>query len=220
MNEFIIIENMYCSIGHVSILKNINLTLEKNQFVSIIGPNGSGKTTLGKVITGMITYDSGNVLIDNKNINSLILPQIGRKIGYLFQNPDRQIFAPTVYEELSFALKYKKIHEDIIEEEVSKMLEIFDLKHLKNSTTYFLSQGEKQRLAIGAILLNKPEYLILDEPTTGLDIVRKKNLSDLLLKIRNQLGILMISHDKNFINDHSERIIELKNGCIINDKKC
>lgn len=219
MIEFIKIEKLFCSLNKVQVLRNINMTLNKTEFVSIVGPNGSGKTTLGKVATGMIKQDSGDVFIGGKNIKDLSLPEIGRKIGYLFQNPDRQIFAPTVYEELSFALKYKKTPTDIIEKRVNDILNTFELNHLKKASTYSLSQGEKQRLAIGAMLLNDPEYLILDEPTTGLDPKRKKELSKLLNTLISHVGILLISHDKAFVQNHSHRIIELYDGSIINDKK-
>jgi energy-coupling factor transport system ATP-binding protein len=219
MIEFIRIEKLFCSLNKVQVLKNINLTLYKTEFVSIIGPNGSGKTTLGKVATGIIKQDSGDVFIGGKNTKDLSLPEIGRKIGYLFQNPDRQIFAPTVYEELSFALKYKKTAKDIIEKRVNDILNTFELSHLKEASTYSLSQGEKQRLAIGAMLLNDPEYLILDEPTTGLDPKRKNELSKLLNTLISHVGILLISHDKAFVQNHSHRIIELYDGSIINDKK-
>ncbi|HBH13695.1 MAG: ABC transporter related [Clostridiales bacterium 38_11] len=219
MNEFIRIERLFCSLNKVQVLRNINMTLNSKEFVSIIGPNGSGKTTLGKVITGIIKQDSGEIFIDNKNIKDLSLPEIGRKIGYLFQNPDRQIFASTVYEELSFALKYKKTSIDIIEKRVGEILDIFELNHLRDASTYSLSQGEKQRLAIGAILLNDPEYLILDEPTTGLDPKRKNELSKLLNSLINHVGILLISHDKAFVLKHSDRIIELYDGSLKNDKK-
>jgi energy-coupling factor transport system ATP-binding protein len=211
---------MYCSINKFPILKNINLNLNKNQFVSLIGPNGSGKTTLGKAISGIIKYDSGQIILKDKEIKHMTLSEIGKTIGYLFQNPDKQIFAPKVYEELSFALKYKKIDPKIIREKVDKMLYTFDLFHLKDSTTFFLSQGEKQRLAIATILLNEPDYLILDEPTTGLDIVRKREFDSLIKKIQPTTGILCISHDKKFIKMHSERIITLKDGYISDDKKC
>lgn len=219
MSEFIRIEKLFCSLNKVQVLKNINISLNKNEFVSIIGPNGSGKTTLGKVVTGIIKQDSGDIFIDGKNIKDLSLPQIGGKIGYLFQNPDRQIFAPRVYEELSFALKYKKTSTDIIEQRVNEVLDIFELGHLRNASTYSLSQGEKQRLAIGAILLNDPEYLILDEPTTGLDPKRKNELNKLLNTLIKKVGVLLISHDKTFVLNHSHRIIELYDGSIINDKK-
>ncbi|MDP3387702.1 MAG: ABC transporter ATP-binding protein [Eubacteriales bacterium] len=219
MNEFIRIEKLFCSLNKVQVLRNINISLNKSEFVSIIGPNGSGKTTLGKVVSGIIKQDSGDVFIDDKNIKDMSLPEIGRKIGYLFQNPDRQIFAPTVYEELSFAMKYKKTATDIIEKRVNEILNIFELSHLRDASTYSLSQGEKQRLALGAMLLNDPEYLILDEPTTGLDPKRKYELSKLLDSMVNRVGILLISHDKAFVLKHSHRIIELYDGSIINDKK-
>lgn len=219
MNEFIRIENLFCSLNKLQILKNINIVLHRKEFVSIVGPNGSGKTTLGKVTTGIIKPDSGNILIDGIAISNLSLSEIGHKIGYLFQNPDRQLFAPTVYEDLSFALKYKKTPIDIIEKRVNEVLVKFDLAHLKNASTYRLSQGEKQRLAIGGILLNDPEYLILDEPTTGLDPKRKNDLSKILSSLIEHVGILLISHDKSFVQEHSHRIVELKNGSIINDKK-
>ncbi|MBV1759275.1 MAG: energy-coupling factor ABC transporter ATP-binding protein [Dethiosulfatibacter sp.] len=219
MNDFIRIEKLFCSLNKIQVLRNINLTLYKNEFASVVGPNGSGKTTLGKIATGIIKQDSGDVFIGDKNTRDLSLPEIGRKIGYLFQNPDRQIFAPTVFEELSFALKYKKTPSTIVEQRVNEILNIFELNQLKNASTYSLSQGEKQRLAIGAILLNDPEYLILDEPTTGLDPKRKNELSKLLNTLINHVGILLISHDKAFVLKHSHRIIELYDGSIINDKK-
>lgn len=213
------LKSFFCSLNKVQVLKNINLVLNRKEFVSLVGPNGSGKTTLGKVSTGIIKPDSGNIFIDGKDISSLSLSEIGRKIGYLFQNPDRQIFAPTVYEDLSFALKYKRTPTDIIEKRVNEVLDMFELKHLKDASIYRLSQGEKQRLAIGGILLNDPQYLILDEPTTGLDPKRKNDLSRILKSLIEHVGILLISHDKSFVLEHSHRIVELRDGSIIDDKK-
>lgn len=220
MINFITIKNMTCNIGNTPILQNINLDFPGKNFTSITGPNGSGKTTLGKVITGIIPFQEGDVLIEGIDIKSLSLPHIGLKIGYLFQNPDKQIFAPTVYQELAFSMKFKNYCEDEIKKRTDEMLDIFDLRHIKDSNSYFLSQGEKQRLAIAAVLLNNPKFLILDEPTTGLDIKRKNDLSNYLDKIKHKVGILMISHDKNFINRHSDRIIKLDEGCVIYDKRC
>ncbi len=220
MTNFITIKNMSCSIGDTHILKNINLDFPGKGFVSLTGPNGSGKTTLGKVITGILPFQTGEVLIEGLDLKSMALPQIGRKIGYLFQNPDKQIFAPTVLEELAFGMKFKNCSEEEIRKKTNEMLDIFDLRLIKDSTSYFLSQGEKQRLAIAAVLLNNPEFLILDEPTTGLDIKRKEDLSTYLDRIRDKVGILMISHDKSFINRHSDRIIKLEEGCVVYDKRC
>jgi energy-coupling factor transport system ATP-binding protein len=220
MTNFITIKNMSCSIGNTQILKNINLDFPGKGFVSLTGPNGSGKTTLGKVITGILPFQTGEVVIEGQNLKSMALPQIGRKIGYLFQNPDKQIFAPTVLEELAFGMKFKNCSEEEIRKRTDEMLDIFDLRSIKDSTSYFLSQGEKQRLAIAAVLLNDPEFLILDEPTTGLDVKRKEDLSTYLDRIMDKVGILMISHDNAFINRHSDRIIKLVEGRVVYDKRC
>lgn len=220
MTDFITINNMNCSIKNTHILKDISLDFPGKGFTSLTGPNGSGKTTLGKVITGILPFQSGQVFIEGIDIKSMELPHIGRKIGYLFQNPDKQIFAPTVFEELSFGMKFKNCSEEEIRERTDEMLDIFDLRPIKDSTSYFLSQGEKQRLAIAAVLLNDPDFLILDEPTTGLDIKRKEDLSKYLDRIKDKVGILMISHDKSFIDRHSDRIIKLEEGCVTYDKRC
>lgn len=220
-NEFIKVENLYFKYKKDDVLKDINLTLDNWQFVSIIGDNGSGKTTLGKLIAGILKPYKGNITIDYKNVSDLRLADIGTKIGYLFQNPSRQIFATNVYDELTFAMKFNKVDKKIMDEKVEKIINDFDLHNIREFKCHTLSQGEKQRLALGTLLLNNPEYLILDEPTTGLDSKRKENLSNILNDINSQgIGIFMISHDMKFVKKHSNRIIELYDGRIANDKKC
>ncbi|WP_461204694.1 energy-coupling factor ABC transporter ATP-binding protein [Clostridium sp. DL1XJH146] len=219
-NEFIKVDGLGFSYKKKAVIEDIDLILNNGEFVSLIGPNGSGKTTLGKLITGILKANKGMIYLDGKNIKDMRLASIGKKIGYLFQNPSRQIFATNVYDELVFSMRFNKVEEKEIVLKAEKTIEDFDLEEIKNSKCHTLSQGEKQRLALGTLLLNDPKYLILDEPTTGLDKIRKESLSRILKDINNKgIGILMISHDIEFVKKHSERIIELNDGRIVKDEK-
>jgi len=219
MKDYISIKNLSYKIKDKPILEDINLDLDKNQCTALIGHNGSGKTTLGKQIVGILQATSGDVFIEGINNCNLKLHDIGKKIGYLFQNPDKQIFAPTVYEELAFASKYNVQATENIDTKIREILDIFDLTDHINAKTYNMSQGEKQRVALATIMLNNPEYLILDEPTTGLDKLRKDEFGKLLDKFINKgIGVLLISHDLKFIDKHATRIIEMRSGRISYEK--
>lgn len=219
MKDYISIKNLSYKIKDKPILEDINLDLDKNQCTALIGHNGSGKTTLGKQIVGILHPTSGDVLINGVNNCHLKLHDIGEKIGYLFQNPNRQIFAPTVYEELVFASKYNVQATENIDTKKREILDIFDLTDHINAKTYNMSQGEKQRVALATIMLNNPQYLILDEPTTGLDKFRKDEFGKLLDKFINKgIGVLLISHDLKFIDKHATRTIEMRGGRIIYEK--
>jgi len=216
MKNFIVIKGIDFYLDSNPILKNINLTIDSKQFISITGPNGCGKTTLSKLIMGIYPYSKGSIKIEDKEVFEMSLSEIGRKIGYLFQNPEKQIFTSTVFEELSFIYKYREdIDKSRKEREIDEILDTFDIRNLKNKSTFFLSQGEKQRVALATVLLNKPKYLILDEPTTGLDYKRKEMLSEILDKYKNKIGVLLISHDYNFVKKHSQKIIRLEGECIV-----
>lgn len=213
-------------------LKNVNFSYEKNKNVfdnisldifaeeitALIGDNGSGKTTLGKLMLGMLKPNDGLIKILGKDSTLLNLGEIGKDIGYLYQNPGKQLFTTSVSEELAFVLNFKGCEKEYIEKKVNDTLELFHLTHLKDEIPFFLSGGEKQRLAIASILINKPRYIVLDEPTTSLDIERKDILSNILEKLKDdKIGVLIISHDKPFVNRHSDRVIELSKGEIKND---
>src|SRR6056297_291245 len=216
MKDFIVIKGLDFYLDSKAILKNINLTIDSRQFISIRGANGCGKTTLSKLIIGIYPYRKGSIKIEDREVSEMSLSEIGRKIGYLFQNPEKQIFTSTVLEELSFIYKYREdIDKSRKEKEIDEILDTFDIRNLKNKSTFFLSQGEKQRVALASVLLNKPKYLILDEPTTGLDYKRKEMLSEILDKYKNKIGVLLISHDYNFVKKHSQKIISLEGGCIV-----
>lgn len=200
------------------VINNISLSLFKEDITAVTGHNGGGKTTLGKLLAGILKPISGDVFICDDNTRKLSLGQIGNKIGYLFQNPSRQIFTSTVCEELLFVdrLKGKEMKES--HKEMERILEFFDLSSKKDEVTFNLSYGEKQRLALSAILMNKPEFLILDEPTTGLDKIRKDKLSEYLMKLKaDGVGMIIISHDFDFVKMHATRRIEMARGEIIND---
>ncbi len=201
------------------VINQLNLSLHKSDITAITGPNGSGKTTLGKLLMGILKPISGDVFIDHQPISDMTLGQMGMKVGYLFQNPEKHFFAHTVEDEMSFILKAKDFNPEYINHQVTKLLDMFDLSHLRKEFPLSLSQGEKQRLAIATILMNDVEYLILDEPTTGLDIKRKEALTHILKDLYHQgIGMTLISHDDGFLNQLSTRVVKLHRGEIIEDQ--
>jgi energy-coupling factor transport system ATP-binding protein len=144
---------------------------------------------------------------------------VGRKIGYLFQNPDRQLFALSVREELAFALRLQGIDQAIVDQRVSRVLDRFQLGQMEGRLPQRLSQGEKQRLALAAVMLQQPEYLILDEPTSSLDDTRRRQLSRELKALREAgIGMLIITHDQSLVGEHAERILRLQAGRVISDE--
>lgn len=211
--SYIKFEKVSYSIRGKNILEDLSLEIAKDQFVTMIGLNGSGKTTFTKLLLGIIEPSDGEIWLDASPIKSYQRYEIGSKLGYLFQNPNVQIFAPTIQEELSFALEYKGLEAKIIKERADEMIERFSLGNALKTPTYHLSQGEKQRLAMGAMLMNQPEFLVLDEPTTGLDYKQKKVLAKTLKSIHKEgIGVLLISHDQAFVKGMPGKVIRLQDG--------
>ena len=201
------------------VIGGLSLQLYREQFTAITGPNGSGKTTLGKLMTGILRPQIGRIFICGRDSTEMKLGEIGQRIGYLFQNPGLQIFAPSVREEISFALELKGEDKGEIQEKVSRSLKDFDLSHLADAFPFRLSRGEQQRLTIAAVLINSPGFLILDEPTTGLDMERRRALSEILAGLRNKgIGMAVISHDRAFISRLADRTIRMYGGEIVEDR--
>jgi energy-coupling factor transport system ATP-binding protein len=168
---------------------------------------------------GILKPASGSIFINKKDITTMSLGEAGAQIGYLFQNPEFQIFATTVMEELTFILRLNDIDEDQIIRQVERVLSLLNLNDKRDSITFNLSYGEKQRLAIAGILLNKPDYLILDEPTTGLDIVRKEILLSTLYELLDEgIGMSVITHDEKFVKNFTGRLIKMNEGRV--DETC
>lgn len=170
-------------------------------------------------MTGILRPQKGCVRICGSDSNGMKLGEIGRRVGYLFQNPALQIFAPSVREEVSFALELKGYSSEEIGRRVDEVLRDLDLFHLQDALPFKLSRGEKQRLAIAAVLVNKPGFLILDEPTTGLDMERRRVLSDMLRDLKQKgIGMAVISHDRAFIDRLADREVRMHGGEIVEDR--
>ena len=201
------------------VIDGLWLKLYKEQFTAVTGPNGSGKTTLGKIMAGILKPQKGRVIICGSDSAGMKLGEIGQRIGYLFQNPDLQIFAPSVREEVSFALELKGYGKGEIDREVNRSLRDFDLLHRSDAFPFKLSRGEKQRLAIATVLVNRPGFLVLDEPTTGLDMERRGTLSEILLGLKEKgIGMVVISHDRAFISRLADRTIKMYGGEVVEDR--
>lgn len=203
-----------------SAVSDVNLTLYKGEAAAIAGPNGAGKTTLGKLLTGIIKPRFGKVIIFGKDAGAMTLSEIGQKIGYGFQNPERQLFASTVEEEIGFGLYYGGMPKEEVNSITKGLIKLFQLESCRDSFPINLSYGEKKRVALAAALSLSPEYLILDEPTLGLDVKRIDILNQVLAELRNRgTGMLIISHNEEFIWQNTTRILTMERGQIIDDRK-
>lgn len=200
------------------VLTNIDLQLRQEEVTALVGPNGCGKTTLSKLMVGILKPAQGRVLVNGMDTKYTELSSLGKMIGYLFQEPERQLFAPTVREELSFVADLMGRKEDGARARVERLLERFQLRDLAGDFPFQLSRGEKQRLAIAAVMVNEPEYYVFDEPTTGLDELRRKDLSEIFNSfVASRIGMLIISHDKALVRRHAQRLIRLEGGRIVED---
>ena len=196
----------------------IDLTLDRSGITAVVGPNGSGKTTLTRLMVGILRPAAGSIRLENRSLREYSLAEIGRHIGYVFQNPDRQLFCNTVAEEIGFGLRRHGWEPQAIGERVEFYLDYFELAAYRHVFPLHLSRGEKQRLAIAAVLAGEPGFLILDEPTAGLDAYRKGLLITYLKKIAGLgRGVVFVSHDAGFVQRAADRVICLESGQIRGD---
>lgn len=222
--SYIEVENLNYSVKRKNkkanqLFERVNLNLELNDFVTLIGANGSGKTTFTKLLIGMLQPDEGSILIDGKKVGDYERYEIGRRIGYLFQNPEIQLFNGTIKEELYFAAEFGAGINASVKKRYREVIDLLSLNKAIGTPIKHLSHGEKQRVAIGTVLMNDPKYIILDEPTIGLDQVRKEALKDVLVALFTKgIGILLVSHDDVFVDSLPTKILRLADRGIVYEK--
>ncbi|RLF29490.1 MAG: ABC transporter ATP-binding protein [Thermoplasmata archaeon] len=199
-------------------LKGIDLSISKGEFVSLVGRNASGKTTLAKMLNGLLKPTKGTVEINGINTKKTSVEKLSKYVGYVFQDPNVHLFADTVEEEITFMMRNLGFTSKSIDKSLEKMLKQFDLEYCRHMYPRSLSTGEKQRVALASVLAAKPQLLILDEPTRGLDYELKKTLMRHISDYKTAGGtILLISHDIELIAEFGERVLLMSEGKIVAD---
>lgn len=216
---FVRIENLCYRLEDGSeILKDINLDIKSGEFLALLGHNGAGKTTLAGHLIGFCRPSGGRILLNGKDIEGYSTAQLSKKVGYLFQNPDSQIFMDSVIKEVRFGLENMGIPKKEIEKLVNESLETMELSAYKNRHPHSLSRGQRQRLAVASILALEPDLLVLDEPTTGQDRGHILKFLDKIKELK-KLGktVILITHDMELVAEYAERIVVMKQGRVLLD---
>lgn len=211
------LEFVYPLLG-IKALRGIDLSVQEGEFIALLGQNGSGKTTLAKHFNGLLRPTSGEVRIRGKKIAEYKRRELASLIGYVFQNPDHQIFAQTVREEVGYSLKMMGVNGKKIEERVTEALATVGLQGYEDRNPFALTKGERQQVAVASVLTTQPQMIILDEPTTGLDYAQQRNMMEMLKRL-HQKGhtILIITHSMWVAAEYAQRVIIMKDGCLIGD---
>ena len=207
---------------NVVALDNIQLKIEPGEFVSVVGQSGTGKTTLVKLIIAEERPTAGEIEVGGWKITDISqhdIPYLRRQIGVVFQD-FKLLPKKTVYENVAFALEVAGESRGRIQEVVPKVLDIVGLRHKDERFPHQLSGGEQQRVVIARSLAHRPKILVADEPTGNLDAVNTQEIIDILKKI-NEFGttILLVTHNKEMVNQLRKRVITLHNGRIVADEK-
>ena len=193
------------------VLNKISFSLSPREKVFILGPNGAGKTTLIETIMGFVPFQKGQIKFKGKVVaNEKDFQELRKNVGYVFQNPDDQLFSPTVEEELAFGPLNLGWDRKRIKEKVSEILAFFNIEHLRHKNTYELSGGEKRIVSIACVLTMEPELLIMDEPSNGLD---EKNFRILVEFLKNtNKSVIVVTHDKDLVRELSWKTYFLREG--------
>ena len=207
-------KNVFFSYNETANVKDLNVQIQKGDFIAITGSNGAGKSTFSKLSNGLLKPSSGEVLVLGQNTKKTKVSDLAKHIGFLFQNPDRQICCSTVREEIAFSLKNNKVPQAEINERVEKTISEFGFNG--DAEPFNMSRGQRQRLCLACLIALNPEILILDEPTTGLDY---RECMEVMEKIRalNEKGttVVMVCHDMEVVLDFAKTVIVMNRGEIL-----
>ncbi len=197
------------------VLKDINLTIKKGEWLTILGHNGSGKSTLAKLLIGLLRAKSGTIRIDNEELNQNTVQSIRRKIGIVFQNPDNQFVGVTVRDDIAFGLENLSIPREEMIERIETYAQKVSMSEFLNKEPHALSGGQKQRVAIAGILAMHTDIIIFDESTSMLDPKGRRMILDYMKTLNDEgVTIITITHDmKEAVL--SDRILVLKNGEVL-----
>jgi len=199
-------------------LEDVSLSIQGGEFLAIIGQNGSGKTTLIKHFNSLLKPTQGRVIVEGRDTASLPTSELARSVGYVFQNPDHQIFAETVRDEITFGPRNLGHSPERIQNSLQLVLEEMDLSGMEDDMPFQLSRGQRQRLAVASVLAMEPAILIIDEPTTGQDWKESTRLMELVRRL-NEKGhtCIITTHNMNLVSLFARRVIVMRAGKLFLD---
>jgi energy-coupling factor transport system ATP-binding protein len=202
----------------VEALKGISLTIKDGEFIAIMGQNGAGKTTLVKHFNGLLKPSSGTTRVDGVETTKTTIATLSKTVGFVFQNPDHQLFSETVEEEIAFALKNFGFEKETIQKQITWALNLLSLTEYQKTSPFMLSGGERKRVALASVLAWGPQILILDEPTIGQDHEQKEKLRQFIKQLQTQgKTIVIVTHDVEFVAECNPRVVLMKEGKIVAD---
>ncbi len=200
--------------GH-KVLKGLSCTIKKGEKVALIGPNGAGKSTFMSHLNGVSMATEGRVVIDGIPVEKANLPQVRRKVGIVFQDPDDQLFCPTVFDDVAFGPLNLGLSKDEVGQRVDEALALVGLTGFEERSSFHLSFGERKRLALATVLSYQPEILVFDEPSTNMDPLNRRKLIEWLQS--TDKTILLCTHDLDIALDVCDRCLLLTDGTIVAD---
>jgi len=201
---------------HIPAIQGVSLTIESGDFVAIIGQNGSGKTTLSKHFNGLLRPSRGTVLIEGQDTEGKRVGELARRVGYVFQNPDHQIFSSSTREEIAFGLSNLGLPAGEVEARTSEVLQVFGLESYAAAPPAVLGYGIRRKITLAAVYAMCPPIIVLDEPTTGLDWRSQSGLMEHIAGL-HQAGhtIVLISHDMKLVAQWAHKTLVLADGRVL-----
>jgi energy-coupling factor transport system ATP-binding protein len=202
----------------VEALRGLSLTIEPGEQVAIVGQNGSGKTTLVKHLNGLLRPTSGSVLVGDLDTKKTTVAKLAKHVGYVFQNPDEQLFSQTVAQEVAFGPRNLGIEPKKAQQSVDEALALVELSDRKETNPYDLSSTWRKMVALASIISMDTSVVILDEPTTGQDAANVARIAHVVAELRKRgKTVITVTHDIDFCAENFERVIALANGQVLLD---
>lgn len=204
--------------GGIEALRGVSVNLAKGEYIAVVGGNGSGKTTLAKHLNGLLKPTSGKVLVDGVDSSRSSVANLARTVGYVFQNPDHQLFCTSVDEEVRFGPRNMGFGSDKESALTERAINLMGIGHLREQSPVSLSLGDRRKVTIASVLATSPRVLVLDEPTTGLDTTESEQLMATLDSLHSEgITIVLITHEMRLVAQHANRVILMSKGAVVLD---